>query len=116
MAVEASNDDGAGCPNALQSTKLFSRFESSGVSPFARSRASTVQNGVVPQVVGPDRLPLSPDKESSRPSGDVFEKTGSTDDGDRASPEELERSFTRSQSLPERFDELPIELISLTDR
>lgn len=42
---------------------------------------------------------------------DVFEKRT------RISPmPDLEQSLNRAQSLPARFDELPVELASLTDR
>jgi hypothetical protein len=50
-------------------------------------------------------------------STDVFESRGVV----VGSPvdhlqEELDASLLRPESLPDRFDELPIELISLTDR
>lgn len=38
------------------------------------------------------------------------------DGGEVTSPEALEGLTSRTQSLPDRFDELPLELLSFTDR
>ena len=56
---------------------------------------------------------MSPDRpENARPE-DIFEKPNIEEE---ALLPVLDPTLSRSQSLPERFDELPIELVSLTDR
>ena len=81
------------------STKSFTRYEPAPTSPpLERSRASTVQSAVT----------VKPPKTTSE-GGDVFAKLD--EDEESVSP-----SFERKHSLPDRFDELPIELVSLTDR
>jgi hypothetical protein len=57
---------------------------------------------------------MSPQDSSVR-AADIFEKRPSLEETDGESSD-LELSLSRSQSLPERVDEIPIELISLTDR
>ncbi|KAI9875607.1 MAG: hypothetical protein M1823_007439, partial [Watsoniomyces obsoletus] len=64
-----------------------------------RSRASTVQSPVTLR---------SPTKEPHRE--DVFEKKNEEEE------EPVSPSLAKSNSLPDRFDELPIELASLADR
>lgn len=54
--------------------------------------------------------PLESPTKIHEPGTDVFEKT--IPEGD----EPVSPDLSRSQTLPERFDELPIEIISLTDR
>ncbi|OCT51122.1 VPS9 domain protein [Cladophialophora carrionii] len=89
-------------PSAL-STKSFTRYEPSLTSPTSatgRSRASTIQS--VTDVKSPKKVDASPE--------DIFDKS-ITEENEPPSPD-----LGRSNSLPERFDELPIELASLCDR
>ncbi|EXJ58159.1 hypothetical protein A1O7_05584 [Cladophialophora yegresii CBS 114405] len=88
-------------PSAL-STKSFTRYEPSLTSPTStsRSRASTIQS--VTDVKSPKKVDGSPE--------DVFDKS-IAEDNEPPSPD-----LDRSNSLPDRFDELPIELASLCDR
>lgn len=96
----------------LQPIKSFTRFEPPETPKSSRLRASTVQGGASVQgrngtsytssLLDPSSL-LSPQ--------DVFDKKSLT------SPmPNLEQSISRAQSLPAHFDELPVELASLTDR
>src|SRR5271154_472889 len=98
--------------SAPQSAKSFARYEPAQSSPISgRSRASMAQP--MASVATPkkeDRPLASPRKAKSGDYGDVFEKTLEEDE------EPLSSELGRSQSLPERFGELPIELMSLTDR
>ena len=85
------------------STKSFTRYEpAQPTSPVAstRSRASTIASPVL------DRKPVGDEQK------DVFNKPPRDDEEDDNSSPTLERT----PSLPDRFDELPVELISLTDR
>ncbi|OAP60039.1 hypothetical protein AYL99_05041 [Fonsecaea erecta] len=87
-------------PSAL-STKSFTRYEPPATSSSAnRSRASTIQS--VTTLKSPKKQDLSPE--------DIFEKPINEED------EPASSDLGRVSSLPDRFDELPIELASLTDR
>ncbi|KAL9105327.1 MAG: hypothetical protein Q9227_009472 [Pyrenula ochraceoflavens] len=89
-------------------TKSFTRFEpTSRTQVDGRSRASTIQSTASP------RLGAS-EPNGKRHTSDVFDRRQVVDEG--GSVAELESSFSRSKSLPDRFDELPIELLSFTDR
>jgi hypothetical protein len=79
------------------SSKSFARYEPP-TSP-GRNRASTVASPVSVK---------SPLKQQER--DDVFEKKEEEED------EPLSPNISKSNSLPDKFDELPIELASLTDR
>ncbi|CEL01394.1 hypothetical protein ASPCAL00976 [Aspergillus calidoustus] len=103
----------------LHTTRSFPRMHSSGTtsSPFIRSRARTVQSVAIPEAVDSDALPLSlsgnDDGRDSSP--DLFEKSSasgpSVDDGPHG-----EETSVLSRNVQHQPDELPIELISLTDR
>jgi hypothetical protein len=116
MARNISTGSMKARPSAISSGKSFTRFEPSKASlGLSRNRASTVQGRVSPII--PEAVAIystSPEGASRNRTDDVFEKTNNEDD--EASGSEMDRSVSRTQSLPERFDELPIELKSLTDR
>ncbi|KIW19565.1 hypothetical protein PV08_00138 [Exophiala spinifera] len=78
------------------STKSFTRYEPDPPSPpLTRSRASTLQSFTSSKSPKRDDVFVKPiDEENEPPSPDL----------------------ARSQTLPDRFDELPIELASLADR
>ncbi|KPI41105.1 Vacuolar protein sorting-associated protein 9b [Cyphellophora attinorum] len=97
MSRTASASTGKNRPSPL-SSKSFARYEPSTTS--SRDRASTIASPV--SVKSP--LHNGPSKE------DVFEKPEEDED------EPISPSITKSTSLPDKFDELPIELASLTDR
>ncbi|KAK5553855.1 hypothetical protein LTR46_007960 [Exophiala xenobiotica] len=95
MSRNASTGSMKSRPSAV-STKSFTRYEPDHPSPtLGRSRASTVQSFTSSK---------SPEKD------DVFEKP-INEENEPPSPD-----LGRSQTLPDRFDELPIELASLADR
>ena len=108
MAPASAKAGTDGRPRTLQ-TKSFTRFEPvDGGSPLSptRHRASTIQT---PSSTTTD--PSTPAEQGSkRHASDIFDKRQTNVDED-ASP-----ILERSQSLPDHFDELPIELASLTDR
>ncbi|KAL8738833.1 MAG: hypothetical protein Q9181_000437 [Wetmoreana brouardii] len=81
-------------------------------SPMARSRASTLQNGTIPGVVSPERMDIMGDEVSKPQHGDIFEKDSTALDGSGGAPVAKEAV----EELPDGFDDLPIELISLIDR
>lgn len=93
-----------------QSIKSFTRFESPERRKSSRLRASTIQVGAAEDFSGTSYA-VSPGRKSQLSPEDVFEKKA------QISPmPDLEQSLSRAQSLPARFDELPVELASLTDR
>ena len=95
-------------PQNLHMPNSFSRLTSSPSSPLARSRATTLQT-----VLGSDMTAPSLD-EKSRNQEDIFEKSSliSSAEGIVRDVRELESP----KDVPEGFDDLPIELISLIDR
>ncbi|KAL8944009.1 MAG: hypothetical protein Q9216_000718 [Gyalolechia sp. 2 TL-2023] len=100
-------------PATLHGSKSFSRMEASHLSPWARTRASTLQNGALPEPTSLDQAqPLHND--ASNPQGeDIFDTDPESaldgSDDTAGAKEEL-------KELPAGFDDLPIELVSLTDR
>lgn len=89
-------------PYPLKVSKSFPRVEQTTSEHSTRSqRANTVHNGEAPESVTTDKTKAEKPKNSNM-EPDVFEKSR---DG-----EEI------TGKLPTDFDQLPIELISLTDR
>lgn len=100
MSRNASQGSAKSRPSTI-STKSFTRYEPEVQSPPPeRSRASTIQS----------LTPLSSPKKSTSQREDVFEKP-INEENEPTSPD-----LGASQTLPDRFDELPVELASLTDR
>jgi hypothetical protein len=95
-------------PRLLHVSKSFSRLEPSTTPSPTRSRASTIQNIPEEALDKPDQL-----GENRKPRGlsDVFARSFGI--GERKEERGAEAS---SGKLPADFDELPIELVSLTDR
>jgi hypothetical protein len=94
----------------IQTIKSFTRFEPPEPSKASRLRASTIQVGAAEGRDGTSYA-VSPGRASQLSPEDVFDKKA------QISPmPNLEQSISRAQSLPARFDELPVELASLTDR
>ncbi|KAL2872370.1 VPS9 domain protein [Aspergillus lucknowensis] len=102
----------------LHATRSFPRMDGSRTSSSSiRSRAKTMQSFAIPETVDSEALPLSlsgnEDELESRP--DLFEKAGASgpsgDDGLRG-----EETSVLSRNVQNQPEELPIELISLTDR
>lgn len=106
-----SSHSGLSRPATLHGSKSFSRMEHP--SPLTRPRASTLQNGRLPESVSLGQTPSFRDERSTPQKGDIFEKDPTTAlhgvDGAAAAIQELKQ-------LPAGFDDLPIELVSLTDR
>ena len=108
--MSGSFGNGSGQPH-LHPSRSFTRMDSSDTN----SSSSTKQN--TPEPVNTSTQPLSaptPDKE--RENGpDVFERRASADSGAGDEGQEDE-GFVLSRSVQDPSEELPIELISLTDR
>ena len=95
-------------------SKSFSRLVSPPSSPNARSRASTLQTVSVARDSGSEMTPSWLDENGGGKQEDIFEKNTlvSGAEGTVRDVNEMESP----QDVPEGFDELPIELISLIDR
>lgn len=104
---------GPGHPQPLHTPHSFSRLESTPSSPLSQSRASTSQNETTPGKMGPEAKVFQQGGKSETRSSDIFDK-GS--DSSLAAATTGATSSVSPQMIPEGFDELPIELISLTDR
>lgn len=94
-------------PRPLHLSKSFTRIEPPSPDRLTRSqRASTIQNGVIP-----DDMTTSLSRENKDPRGlpDAFGAHAEDDDEYTGTP-------ISPPSKPEDFDELPIELASLSDR
>lgn len=100
--------DGAG-QSLLHSTRSFIRMESTQSHPPS-SRQPTLD------LIDASPEPLLPaDSEGQGNGPDVFERRGSADSG-VAGETQADEGFVLSRSLQDPSEELPIELISLTDR
>ncbi|KAJ5655154.1 hypothetical protein N7507_007104 [Penicillium longicatenatum] len=100
--MSGPSDDGVG--HFLQSTQPFTRMESSDAHPSARV---TTDRDTQP-------LSLSVDIEEQQNGSDVFERRGSA--GSTGADGQADEGFVLSRSVQDPSEELPIELISLTDR
>lgn len=116
LAMNTSSQVRGSRPSPLQSSKSFSRFEPPRSNPTSRNRATTLQTSPIPEVQSPEKRPHRSTHDGAVASQtDVFEKQSFDEDSgaSRAAGSALDASIG---SLPENFDELPIELISLSDR
>lgn len=93
------------------SSQSFSRLESTRPALLGRSRARTLQNGTIPENMVPEANPSSQSQNENAQPGDVFEKVS-----DNAT---LARDVGCSESpvqIPDSFDELPQDVVSVTER
>ncbi|KAF6233736.1 hypothetical protein HO173_007948 [Letharia columbiana] len=106
--------NGSSRPQTTHMSNSFSRLISSPPSPLARSRASTLQTAAVTGNLGSEMTTSSLDENSRGKQEDIFEKSSliSGVEGTVKDVSEMESP----QDVPEGFDDLPIELVSLIDR
>ena len=109
MASSNANNKDPQRPQQLKVSKSFSRAEPASPSRSSRNqRASTIQNGAVAEGPLSNQTNISKDKPLPKMQPDGVEE--GSDDENTKLPEE---SGSKPLAGPE---ELPIELISLTDR
>ncbi len=101
-------------PQTPHLSKSFSRLVSSPSRPNARSRASTLQTVSVAGNLGSEMNTSWLNENNWEKQEDIFEKSSrvSGAEGTVRDISEMESP----QDIPEGFDELPIELVSLIDR
>lgn len=90
-------------PKNLHPARSFTRLDSAPKSPLSRSRASTLQGPHVPDMLDPLKANMVLEEDETV-DGDVFVKQ----DEDEEAPS--------SEATPDTFEELPIEIRSLTER
>ena len=101
-------------PRAPQKSKSFTRLEPLQSNNLNRNRSSTVPNGET-QENGVLKKPASSIVQSqTQEEEDIFERN-SLISGEEGSVKEIEQ-MDSPNDIPEGFDDLPIELISLIDR
>ena len=101
-------------PQTPHMSSSFSRLVSSPSSPLARSRASTLQTFSVAGNLGSEMTTSSLDENHRGEQEDIFEKSSLI-----SGAEGIVRDVSEigsPQDIPEGFDDLPIELISMIDR
>ena len=106
--------NGISRPQTPHTSNSFSRLVSSPSSPFARSRASTLQTFSVAGNLGSEMITSSLDENNRGEQEDIFQKSSLI-----SGAEGIVRDVSEigsPQDIPEGFDELPIELISMIDR
>lgn len=103
-------DDSLAQPH-LRSVRSFTRMGSSDAQPSMSDKPVTDQA----QASDPAASLLTPDSEKQEAGPDVFERRSSADSENRADAQGDE-GFVLSRSVQDPSEELPIELISLTDR
>ena len=104
----ATEANGSGRPPTPHMSKSFSRLTSSPSSPLARSRSNTLQTGPIEMKTSALVEKYGETRE------DIFEKSSliSSAEGTIQDVSEMEILL----DVPEGFDELPIELLSMIDR
>lgn len=93
-------------PKNLHTSKSFTRLEPApSKSSLSRSRASTLQGPPGPNILDPLKERLIPENEDGTTEGDIFATKEDADEGKAPEP-----------GVPDTFEELPIEIRSLTER
>ncbi|PTU19343.1 hypothetical protein P175DRAFT_0441671 [Aspergillus ochraceoroseus IBT 24754] len=112
-----TSDTGSTKPR-LHSVRSFPRMDSSNTNTFVRSRSKTAQSVAIPESVDSDAVPLtlSTNEDNSSSGPDLFDKSGTPDAGVGDDGPQGEEASVLSRNVPDQSEELPIELISLTDR
>jgi hypothetical protein len=110
MPLSNGSKADAAHPRPLHNSKSFSRIEPEDPGHPTRSqRASTVQDEAMPEIISSDQPSILKENKFSKMPQDSFDKSSEEDESHGAVEGAPEK-------LPADFDELPIELISLTDR
>jgi hypothetical protein len=90
-------------PNNLHPSRSFTRLESAPKRTLSRSRASTLQGPPVSDMLDPLKASMVPEEDETVDS-DVFVK------------QDEDEEATAQEATPDSFEELPIEIRSLTER
>jgi hypothetical protein len=96
-------------PSNLHPSRSFTRLDSTPKSTLSRGRASTLQGPHVPDMLDPLKANMVLEEDETV-DGDVFVKKDDDDDDDGG------EKTTSPDAAPDTFEELPIEIRSLTER
>ena len=100
----------------LHTSRSFSRIEPTSLKPLTRSgRASTLQNEMGSKDTGLDKPKMAAVQEGVARQSTAYDNGSDSDEEEDEGQEEVAGEEETSK-LPKDFAELPIELISLTDR
>lgn len=109
----AFSHPGLSRPATLHGSKSFSRMEAAHSASSARARASTLQIGSTLDSSKSREMHIQRVEDLNGQNGDIFDKDSSIAlDASNDSPTAKEMP----RDAPVGFDDLPIELLSLTDR
>lgn len=97
------------------SSRSFSRLESSASSPLTRGRASTLQDGPRSDGYGVSKFTLSPEEEEGTTSPEATFSKDEKENTEHVSNGSKAATLVPTSSV-EDDAELPIELLSLSDR
>lgn len=111
---QTMGEPGIGLSQPLHISQSFSRLESTRPTLLGRNRASTLQHGVITEQSRPDITAFSLGENGKTQPKDIFDKNSS--DSSLTTSSTGAADAKSSQRIAEGSDELPIELISLTDR
>ncbi|OCL05780.1 hypothetical protein AOQ84DRAFT_322447 [Glonium stellatum] len=103
--------DNAQRPKVLHISKSFSRLEPASQSPLSRSRASTLQGPPIPEILYPQNASLLQEGGEEQ-KGDIF----AAEDDEESVDGAMDEADPPGTKLPDTFEELPIEIRSLTER
>lgn len=102
-------------PRTLHVSRSFTRLESPQKAPDSpsRMRASTIQTPTIHTVPEARSIHLPPSNATESKIGDIFESV--EEDGDHPDPA-LAKTAETEVEAPQTFDQLPIEIRSLSER
>lgn len=101
-------------PGNLHTSRSFTRLESTPKPSLPRGRANTLQGPNAPSVLDPLKTNMLPEEDET---ADVFsQKHGDDDDDDDGDEDDDEGEDEPQLRAPDAFEELPIEIRSLTER
>ncbi|KAL8661938.1 MAG: hypothetical protein Q9202_005139 [Teloschistes flavicans] len=93
-------------------SKSFTRMDPVHSKSMIRHRANTLQDGAASKNMSTQRIDVFGDGDAKPARGDIFEKDSAALENSDGSP----AARGTVSELPEGFDHLPVELISLIDR
>lgn len=102
-------------PRTLHISRSFTRLESPQKTPDSpsRLRASTIQNPTIHTIPEARNIGLNITNVTQSKTGDIFE---SVEEDDSRLDSEHGKAAEAEAEVPQTFDQLPIEIRSLSDR
>lgn len=114
MATTRSTPSHSSSRPTATSSASFPRMDTMPGSTSPRKRANTLQGQGIPAVPEARNIASSPELVGKKATTDVFESRGSEDEHE--DEHAVSETETPALQVPSTFDELPIEIRSLTER